>query len=99
MLKRRLPHPQQIFNERLVGVRIGARRAQATGYKMKWPFEFDSARSFEFAGMQNLAQHPLDVPAGSSEDVGHAINQGHGRLFRNQFLRELSRNVTGGRRM
>src|SRR5262245_44649394 len=49
MLKRRLPHPQQIFDEWFVGVRIGARRAQATGDKMKWPFEFDSARGFEFA--------------------------------------------------
>src|SRR5262245_60062795 len=99
MLKRRLPHPQQIFNELLVGVRIGARRAQATGDKMKWPFEFYSTRSFEFVGMQNLAQHRLDVPAGSSEDIGHAINQRHGWLFRNQLLRELSRDVTSGRRM
>src|SRR5262249_59773691 len=68
-------HPKQIFGERFMSVRVGGGHAQTTGDEMKRPFEFDSARGFEFAGMQRLTQHLLDVAAAIRKDLRHAINR------------------------
>src|SRR5207245_2737700 len=68
ILKRPLPHSEQVFNEWLMRVRVSAESAQTTDDVVKRAFEFQAARGFEFIRSEHGSHERFDVAIGARED-------------------------------
>src|SRR6266550_7403253 len=64
ILKRSLAHALEVFDQRLVRVRVGAEGAQAAHDILKWTFELKTLCSLEFVRSQDGSQQRFNVAVG-----------------------------------
>src|SRR6266404_789534 len=75
ILKRPLAHALQVFGQRLVCMRVSAKRAQAADDILKWSLELETICGLEFVRSENGPQQRLDVPVSRSKDFCYTSHE------------------------